>query len=220
MGRVAVAVVLIVCLLSVIALSGCLFGKKKAEEGDAPAGKSEAAGPTAGPAGPGAPKGPAAGPAAGPGAPKAATPAGPAGGLGKMGGAAPKGPGGLGAAPPPAAEVAPAGGKAPIGQAKAAKAAGDYDKALQLLAGASTQDAEAQWLKAWMLAEQGKTAEAAVAFGAFTTAAKPNDPRLAEAKAALARLAKAAGVGAATGAAAGGPPGLGGAKAPTGPGPK
>jgi len=120
---------------------------------------------------------------------------------------------------PPAAAVAPPGGKVSIGAAKAAKAAGDYAKALQLLAAASPTDAEAQWLKAWMLAEQGKAMEAGIAFGAFIAAAKPGDPRVEQAKAALKRLGAAAGVAAAP---PGGPgmPGMGGPKGPAGPGPK
>jgi len=77
---------------------------------------------------------------------------------------------------------------AQVKQARAAKAAGDYAKALQLLASASPQDTDAQWLKAWILAEQGKKAEATAAFNAFLATAKPNDARVAEAKAALKRL--------------------------------
>jgi len=106
-----------------------------------------------------------------------------------------------------------------VKQAKVAKAAGDYDKALQLLAGASPTDAEAQWLVAWMLAEKGQKDLAKAAFTAFIASAKGGDPRVAQAKAALDRLGSGA-APAAGGMPGGGPPGMGGPKGPAGPGPK
>jgi cytochrome c-type biogenesis protein CcmH/NrfG len=97
--------------------------------------------------------------------------------------------------------------------AKAAKAAGNYDKALQLLAGASPTDPEAQWLVAWILAEKGQKELATAAFKAFIASAKPTDSRVAKAKAALERL----GASAAPAAAPGGPPGMKGPGAPPAP---
>jgi hypothetical protein len=215
MRRSALVALLLVGLLGLVLLGGCLFGKK-GEEGA----KSETptAGPAdakaAGPPGAGAAKGgpPAAG--APKGGPPTGAPAGPAGAPKGLGGpplGAPagltKGPGG----PPPAAEKA---GPAAPGDARKAlwvKRSGQYNQALQMIGGATTPDA--QWLKGWILAEQGKKAEATTAFEAFVKAAKPGDSRVAQAKAALKRL-KAAGP------AAGGPPGGGMGAMPGGAGMK
>ena len=101
-------------------------------------------------------------------------------------------------------------------QAKAAKAAGDYNKALQALGTATSADAA--WIRAWILAEQGQKEQAAAAFGAFILAAKPSDPRVGQAKAALQRLAAGAGLTAAAPGAAGGlPPGPPGGPKAAGP---
>jgi hypothetical protein len=103
-----------------------------------------------------------------------------------------------------------AGDAAAVKQAKAAKAAGNYDQALQALGTATSADA--CWIRAWILAERGQKPQAAAEFGKFVAAAKPNDARVAQAKAALQRLA--AGAGLAGGAPGGLPPGPpGGSKA-------
>lgn len=227
MHRAFIVALLIVCLGAVVTTAGCLFGKK-GEEGTSS--ESAAKAPGEGATGAGAPapgpKGPLGGPAGPMGGPAAKAPAGAAkGALGPAKAGAPAagpkaglaaGPkaGGPGVGPeaPPGGLGVPSGGitAAQLKQAKAAKAAGDYTKALQLLAAASPQDAEAQWLKAWMLAEQGKKAEATTAFNAFIAATKATDPRVAEARAALERLGGGVGSpGAKAGKAgpAAGPPG-------------
>jgi len=73
-----------------------------------------------------------------------------------------------------------------VAQARAAKAARDYDAVLRLLAG--TKSADGLWLKAWVFAHRSEKAAAAAAFRAFVTAARPGDARLTEARAALTRL--------------------------------
>jgi len=188
------AALLIICLVGAIALCGC--GKKGGEAAAPETGvKSVAPAPGGG--------GKAGGAAVGPGATKAAGGAPPA--------APTPGPGGAPAAPAaPQPAAAPGGGDgALVKQATAAKHAGDYDKALQILAKAGAQNADAQWVKAWILAEQGKKDQAIAAFNAFIAAAKPSDARVVEAKGALTRL----GAGAPPGPAAG-PPGAGGPPGP------
>lgn len=71
-------------------------------------------------------------------------------------------------------------------QAKAAKDAGEYDKALSLLA--NVTGADGLWVKAWVLVAKEQRGEAASAFEAFLAAAKPDDARRAQAQATIQRL--------------------------------
>jgi len=176
MRHVLMALVLVICLLGAIGLSGCLFGKKGGDEATeseetpvvSASGPDEAPGPGVGPA---ETEGPAAGPK-------------------------------LPLAPPSAEQPAagdPAEAKSLIAQAKQAKASGNYDDALALAkkaAGAAPGNADPHWIMAWIYAEREQKPQAAGEFNAFIAGAG-NDPRVSDAKAALERLGQAP---------AGGPP--------------
>lgn len=198
MRRTLLAQLLLICLVALLALGGCLFGRKGGDEGaetgagpeGAPGLSAEVAGPEGKP-----PEGPAGGPgpAEGPSAPEAA----------------PLGPAAKAPAAGPATTAAPAGdaaqAKGLLAQARQAKAAADYESAISLARQAADADpgsADAHWLMAWMYAEQGQKDQAVAEFNAFVASAG-GDPRVADAKAALERLG-----------AGGGPPG-----APQPPGP-
>ncbi len=177
MRRMLLVCALMFCLVAVLGLSGCLFGKKGGDEGGEV---------SAGPEGPSEGPGEAAGPAEGPPEPEGALP-----------GPKPEPPR---VAPPPAVKPGgdPAQAKSLLAQARQAKASTDYDRAISLAQQAADADpgnADAHWLMAWMYAEQGQKDKAIGEFNAFVAGAG-DDPRVGDAKAALERLG-----------AAGGPPG-------------
>jgi hypothetical protein len=182
MRRVLPACLLLICLVVLPALGGCLFGKKGGDEeggevaqvsAEPPGEAEEAAGPAEGPSKPGGePPAPAPKPAAG--APPAEKPA-----------------------------PNPAEARKLLAQAKQAKASTDYDKGLSLAQEAAKLDPgnmDAQWLMAWMYAEKKQNDKAIAAFNAFIAGAG-DDPRVADAKAAVERL----GPGEASGPPAAGP---------------
>ncbi len=175
MRHVLLVLVLVICLLGAMGLSGCLFGKKggdeAAESEETPvvsaSGPDEAPGPDTGPA---ETEGPAPSPKLPTTAPGAEQPAG------------------------DSAEA-----KSLVAQAKQAKASGNYDNALALAKKAAEADpgnADPHWIMAWIYAEREQKDQAAGEFNAFIAGAG-DDPRVADAKAALERLGPAP---------AGGPP--------------
>lgn len=207
-ARILLVVLVVLALLTAL-LSGCLFGGSKSDEGGegasagpdgaAPAAK-DAGGPPAG--GPGGPEagGP---PAGGPGGPEAGGPpaGGPGGPPGAEAGAPPAGgPGGPEADAPPAGGPGGPGGPeaggaaAPAGATSRdgidAKHAGKYDEALAIFETNLKTDPKDQLAlrgKAWILAEQGKKAEAVPVFEQFIAASK-DAKQVKEAKSAIARL--------------------------------
>jgi hypothetical protein len=216
MHRAALAALLIICLLGLVVVGGCLFGTKGGDSGAkaGAGGKAGAPPATASGPGPGSTAAPKAGGLIGGGAPPGPGAAGLQAAAPKAGTAGPSPAAGIGTPPSAEAPKSATDSAAAVKQAKAAKAAGHYDQALGLLAGAQGPDAD--WLKAWMLAEQGQKEQATAAFNAFVGAAKASDPRVAQAKAALKRLG--AGAASSSKPAAGMVPPLGGKAG--GPGPR
>jgi hypothetical protein len=176
MRHVLVAYVVVICLLGAMGLSGCLFGKKGGDEAaeSEPMPELSKSAPDEAPA-----------PAAGP--PETEGPA-----------PSPKLPATTPEAETPAAGD-PAEAKSLVAQAKQAKASGDYDNALALAQKAAAADpgnVDPHWIMAWIYAEREQEDQAAGEFNAFIVGAG-DDPRVADAKAALERLGPAP---------AGGPP--------------
>lgn len=213
---VVLTALLLICLVAAAALSGCLFGKK--DDGGEEAAPPEGGGPAA--SGMGSEGGGEGGPPAGMKGPGAPPP-----GMGPRGPGGPP-PGGMGegteAAPADEGTEAPDMGKV-LWQGKYEKAAGNYAQALGLLdqvLATEPSNADALYTKAWILAEQGKAAEAQACFTSFL-GVEGSGNRADEAKTALERLKAAAPPGAGGGAGSpGAPPGMGAGPKMPGPPPK
>jgi len=216
------AILLIVVLVGLVAMGGCLFGKKggdlpkasnvtKVEEMEVDGHKARVETVPLSALGSGHTSG---GPTKTGGAPGAAPVPGAPGAAPKAGVGTPLGLG----VPKAGAAGDPAKATKLAGQALSAKKSGNYDQALtdaKQAASADPKNKDAHWVMAWVLAERKDKAAAITEFNAFKAAAA-GDSRVAAADAALKRLG--AGAGAGTGS-RGGPGTRGpGAPRPKGPG--